>query len=395
MNPGITLRAIATVLPLLFFMASANAAPYIPTDGNQVLEHLPSRNDPAQAEFKRMRAELAANPTDMNLATALARRYIERSRNEGDPRYLGYAQAALTPWWKMPQPPIPVLVLRATLLQSTHQFDKSLLDLDSVLKLDRGNGQAWITRATILQVQGKYLEASRSCEHLYQLAPELITLTCLNNIANLDGQAEKSYTQLRDALVNSHESNPDIQIWVLTLLAEMAERLGNTATAEAHFRQAMKLEDPDTYLLGAYADFLLDHQRPAEVLPLLKNKTRVDALLLRYALALKALNSAEAAIQTEVLKQRFDAAMLRGDTVHQREQSRFELHLRNNSQAALKIAQLNWMVQKEPADVRVLLEAAAAANDKAAAKPILDWLQQTHMEYAALKPLINKLSTGS
>ena len=82
--------------------------------------------------------------------------YIERSREEGDPRYLGYAEAVLAPWWKLSKPPVDILVLRATLLQSTHQFDKALADIDAVLKLDSANGQAWITRATILQVQGKY-----------------------------------------------------------------------------------------------------------------------------------------------------------------------------------------------------------------------------------------------
>ena len=338
-----------------------------------------------------VRAALAASPDDIMLACALAKLYIERSRNEGDPRYLGYAQAALSPWWKMLQPPLPVLVLRATLLQSTHRFNESLADLNSVLKMDRHNGQAWLTRATVLQVQGRYDEARKSCEQLYPLAPELITLTCLDNVANLRGQAHKSYEELKQALANSARTDTGIQVWVLTLLAEMAVRMGDSSQAQQHFRQAMALEPPDTYLLGAYSDFLLDQQRPAEVIALLKDKTRVDALLLRYALALKALNSPETAGQIEILKQRFDAAMLRGDTVHQREQSRFELQLRGNAVEALKVAQLNWAVQKEPADVRTFLEAATAANDKDAAQPLLGWLKSTGLEYAALTPLIARL----
>jgi hypothetical protein len=43
----------------------------------------------------------------------------------------------------------------------------------------------------------------------------------------------------------------------------------------------------DNYVFGAYADFLLDQNQPREVTALLRDKTRADPLLLRYALALK------------------------------------------------------------------------------------------------------------
>ena len=68
----------------------------------------------------------------------------------------------------------------------------------------------------------------------------------------------------------------------------------------------------------------------------------------------------------EQLRDRFEASRLRGDRVHLREEARFTLHLLNDPKAALKLAQENWQVQKEPADVRILLEAALAAHDAAA-----------------------------
>lgn len=385
-------RLFAGTAVLLLTAGIAPAAPYIPSDGKQVLERLPSRNDPAQAEFKRKRAALSKHPNNLALATDVARQYIQRSRNEGDPRYLGYAQAALRPWWSMARPPVAVLVLRATLLQSTHRFDLALLDLDRVLQQDPDNGQAWITRATILQVQGRYAEAMQSCRQLSRLASHLITLACAANVASLHGQAEDSYAQLRDALRDSGDTDAGIQVWILTLLAEMAQRKGDTAAAEMHFSKAIGLGQPDTYLLGAYADFLLDQQRYGEVVELLNNQTRVDALLLRYALALQAQSPATAAASIEQLQQRFEAARLRGDSIHDREQARFELHLLNNAQAALKTAQANWQVQKEPADVRILLEAALAADNRAAAQPVLAWLKASGMQYAALLPLVAALA---
>jgi Tfp pilus assembly protein PilF len=381
-------RTLFRALLLFAACCAAHATPYIPTSGSQVLEHLPRRSDPTQQAFARLRAQLARDPGNLATAAQLARLYISASRVDGDPRYLGYAQAVLHPWWNLAQPPEQLLVLRATILQSTHQFPKALADLDKVLRADRGNGQAWLTRATVLTVLGKYDQAKASCERLYPLAPGLITQTCLSNVGSLNGDAPNSYRALSQALEGNPQADTGIRTWILTLLAEMAGRLGDDQAAEAHYREAMALAPPDGYLLGAYADFLLDHGRPTEVIDMLQSKTRNDALLLRYALALKARQSPQAAQQIDSLRQRFAAAAMRGDTVHQREQSRFELHLLNDPKAALATAQRNWQVQKEPADLRVLLEAATAARDDAALTQVRDWIRQTHYEDRALTALL-------
>ncbi len=340
-----------------------------------------------------LRSRLAASPQDMPLALMLAQRYITQSRVDGDPRYLGYAQAALAPWYDQPDPPTAVRVIRATLMQSIHQFPASLRDLDAVLKADPRNAQAWITRATVLQVMGDYAHATQSCNALRSLAPTLIAITCLSNVRSLNGHARQSYEQLKSALAQAPGADPGIKIWVITLLAEMAERLGKFTAAEGHFKTALTLDNADSYLLGAYADFLLNQKRAAEVVPLLKDKTQVDALLLRYALALQVTDSRAAAASTAILDSRFAAAMLRGDTVHQREQARFELQLMHRTPTALQLAQRNWAIQKEPADVRIFLEAALAANDKSAAQPVLDWLKTTRLEDQAVNALVLRLAT--
>ena len=374
-------------------LAPAIASPYLPSKDNQVLENLPSRNDSAQRELNNLRTQLIATPNNLALATDLAKRYINTGRNNADPRYLGYAQAALSPWWTMENPPIDVLVLRASLLQSTHQFEKSLTDLTSILKTDQNNVQAWLMHATIMQVTGEYQQAKNSCAKLYRLVPTLIFKTCLYNVANLNGDAKKSYTALSAELKNNTTATPDIQIWVSTLLAEMAQRLDDTTAAELHFKKALSLTVADSYLFGAYADFLLDQGRNNEVIALLKDKTRADGLLLRYALALKEKGDIDATAQIDTLRVRFDSAMLRGDTVHQREQARFELHLMKNSTRALKLAQENWQIQKEPADLRILLEAALAAKEKAAAQPALAWLKKVDLQDSAVTRLTKSLET--
>ena len=111
---------------------------------------------------------------------------------------------------------------------------------------------------------------------------------------------------------------------------------------------------------------------------------------MRYAEALKATNSTQADLQTSALKQRFAAAALRGDTVHQREQSRFELRLMNNPERALELAKLNWQIQKEPADARIYLEAAIAMNSKNEASTVIHWLAANQQEDATLSSIISK-----
>jgi tetratricopeptide (TPR) repeat protein len=385
------------VIVLALSAAVAQAAPYIPSSGKQVIETLPRRGDPVQQQLRSLRAELNAKPTDIALATSVAKRYISLGRSETDPRYLGYAQAALAPWWAQAAPPPQVRLLRATLLQSTHQFGPALADLKGVLAAQPDNAQAWLTQATVQTVQGDYAGATASCAHLSNLSIELITVACIANVGTVTGRSVKSEQLLDLTLERSANAPEELREWALTLLAEMAQRRGDTAVAEARYKSALAMAPNDSYLLGAYADLLLEQKRPDEVLTLLRDQSRIDALLLRRALALQQQGGQEKALAADVkeLGARFDAGALRGDTVHQREQARFELLLRRDAPTALALAKKNWAIQKEPADMRIYLEAAVAARDAAAAKPVTDWVTQHKIEDVAAQRLIRQLTNGT
>lgn len=81
-----------------------------------------------------------------------------------------------------------------------------------------------------------------------------------------------------------------------------------------------------------------------------------------------------------LLRARFEAARLRGDRIHQREEAQFTLELLKKPQEALGLARANWLVQKEPADVRILLEAAIAAKDLSVTKEVLAWIKEKKLE---------------
>lgn len=370
------------------------AAPFKPDRDAEVLEVLPARaTDPRMRELRRLRNELAARPTDLPTAVQLARAYYAEVAAEGDPRYIGYAQSALAPWWDLPAPPPPVRILRAVLRQFSHQFDAALADLRAATQQDPDQGEAWAWQTAIHLVRADYAEARRSCTEMARLATPLIAAGCKAQIEALTGQASTAATALRDALARHPQAAPAEQLWVLTRLGEIEERLGHFSQAEDAFRRALKLDLSDGYLLAAYADFLLDQGRPAEVLSLLKDRERSDLLLLRLALAAKASNNAALAAWRAELTARFDAARLRGDSVHEKEEARFVLGVLGTTQAAraLTLARENYAVQREPADARVLLEAAIAAGQAAAAAPVLAWIQTSGIEGLRLQALARQL----
>ncbi len=372
-----------------FLCASAWAEPFLPASDALVLERLPYKaGDPVLSGLREQRARLREQPDNLRLALQVARAYTELGRINGDPRYAGYAQAALMTWWNRQHPPNEVLLLRATLRQRVHDFNGALGDLNSLIQADPWNAQAWLTRATVLQVQGHYQDASSDCEHLRHLAGELVTTVCLTSIGSVTGYLRDSYAQLRLALDRYPQAAPSLRSWVLTALAEMAVRAGLPAAAENHFRQALALDPGDFYLLGAYADFLLDQHRPAEVARLLADKTSADPLLLRYSLALQAQHSVLLPMARRQLVERFAASHMRGDRVHLREEARFTLHVLNDPASALQLARDNWNVQKEPADVRILLEAALASRDEPTLASVTEWLGSSRLEDVSIRKLL-------
>ena len=366
--------AVAATLAALA-AGTAIAMPYVPPDDAVVLERLPEKGDPALAQLKQMRAALATRPGDLAIAISVARRAIDAARLLGDPRFLGEAQAALAPWWKGDDVPATALLLRATVKQSQHDFAGSLADLDVLLAAHPMLAQARLTRATVLGVVGRYADARLDCSQLAGRAMPLVAAGCDAVPASLSGEARHAYEALVAAL-ESAGARADVREWAATLAAEIAARLGDFAAAESHFRTALALDPQDPYLKGAFADFLLDRDRPAEVVPLLRDDTRNDPLLLRLALAEQRLPQMRAsfAAHREDLAARFDAARRRGDRTHRREEARFRLAIEGDAGAALALARDNWAVQREPADLRILIDAATAAGDAAALKVAAGWV---------------------
>lgn len=388
-----TLPLPTAVLGLCLALAAAPApaAPFTPSDDAQVLERVPQRaGNPRARELQALRATLQREPRNAQAAAALAQHWIENALAEGDPRYVGYAQAALAPWWDEPAPPAVVRVQRAVVRQYEHRFDEALADLRAVTGDEPGNAPAWAWQAAIHMVRADYAGARQACTGLSPHTSALTATGCSAYVDSLSGAAAPAATALAQAL-RAGEASREERVWALTRLAEIEERRGELAAAERAFREALALDVADVYLLGAYGDFLLDRGRAADVIKLLDGRGRADVLLLRLALAGRVAKDARAAKWSDELAARFDAARARGDRTHEKEESRFVLVVRSDAQRALELARANYALQREPADARALLEAALAARSRASAQPVLEWLDANRIESVALRTLAGQV----
>jgi hypothetical protein len=244
-----------------------------------------------------------------------------------------------------------------------------------------------------LTVLGRYEDARSCCLALARVAPEWVVVTASASVASLTGQAERA----REALLNVLATHPSVPAtekrWTLTILAETCARMGKSVEAELHFRSALALGGRDVYLLGAFADFMLAEGRFSEAVALLSSESRVDSLLLRLAIAESRLRPVAPSLSAHVttLQARFDDLRLRGDRVHLREEAQFALSLLNRPADALRLAEANWSVQREPADVRILLEAALGAQRPEAAAEGLRFARINKLEDGRIRELSEQL----
>lgn len=333
------------------------AEPFVPQGDATVVQRLPYRIDAAE---RQRRAALARDPAQLALAAATAREALRRARVHGDPRELGAAQAALAPWWAQDDAPAQAVLLRARVRQAQHDFEAALADLHRLLErpalAPEERAQALLDAAALHQLRADLPQARALCEPLRAWAP-LQASACLAELDSLTGQAQAA-AQVLARLGSDRSTAP----WLALMRAELAERLGDDTAAPRLYRLALAGED-EVYTRAALADWLLARQRAAEALVLLERSpdADADALLLRRVIALRQLGRDATALAAR-LSERLAAADRREPGKHAREQARFALDVMQQPREALRLAQANWALQREPADAVLLLRAALAAG---------------------------------
>ncbi len=383
----ITLGALTALSPI-----SAAAAPYTPVSDAEIVERLPGRaSDPAIKRVESLRKQLAARPDDKALRVEIGRRYFDMAMAQGDPRYVGYASATIAPMAQSGADNAGYWLTRGLIEQFSHDFPAALASLAKSSQLDPASAEPILWRAAIFMVEARYADAMAECDKLTNLTDSAFQVGCRTYAQASTGQLEAAFLTLSTAAKATSKEAPELLLWHYTRLAEMASRLQRPEVAEAYFRAALKLGITDQFLLGAYADFLLLHQRSAETIKLLADWERSDVLLLRLVLAGRATNDRRADNWAAQLRDRFQAAALRGDRLHEQEAARFELDVERSPAKALALASRNYAVQKEPRDAEILMRSALAAGQPKMAQPALDWLRESHFEDPIMAGIASQL----
>lgn len=364
-----------------------------------MLQTLPRLEGTDRDRIRALAAALDEDPRNLSAATALATHYSELNGATGEPRYLGYAQAVLGPWWNVPGPPLEAWLLRARIEQRLHRFAAAQADLEALLRVHPDSVEAALLLSTVAIVRGDYDAARTACGRVAFRATALVAAACGANLAPYAGESERGLEALSRVLESHGTAASGLGVWALTLGAELAVGIGEPDTADGYYRRAQAMADQlgatDLYLLGSYADHLIDQRRPGEAARLLAEAPPSDPLLIRLAVARAAEDPARGRRLQDLLEQRMRALQSREDDTHAREQAWFHLHVRHDAQVALRHAQRNWQVQHEMRDARLLLEAALAAERPEAAGPVLDWMNARRIDHAWLNDLARRLRAGA
>ena len=359
-------RLVSAIITV-FFSMTGFALSLNNIDDDTIVTQLPKTITLITNETDLLRRQLKQQPNNIDIATALAKRYIQTAQNQSDPRFLGYAQGVLSPWWHTDKPPVDVRILRATIYQNQHRFNEALIDLDAAIKAEPTRQQAWLLKATVHQSLGQHPQAIGSCYQLGQYATSLISSGCMAASLYESGLAGRAMGLL-DALAqeNINQQTPEIQQWLYTLFAETSAQL-NQARAETFFRQALGVKKRSPHLLLSYSDYLLKQQLPQNVIALLaKDDTLDDTLLLQLARSYRAMGDIENTEKYKfLLSQRFKTAESQNSLLHQASAARFALEFEDDKQKALTLAKNNWKQQKTYRDKKLLKDIVATMSKNA------------------------------
>ena len=354
------------------YPAFSAAAVLKPGRDDEVIEILPALSG-SRAELRRQRQQQAVAPMAVAPAVALARRYLDEARNQGDPRYAGLAMAALAAWPTPASAPDEVLYLQATLQQFVHDFEPAAANLERLVQRSPDHAQAWLTLATVRRVQGRYVESDRACTGLraVRAGPGAIyAMACQAENDSLRGEFQRARDSL-GGLLNGAQLAAPVRNWLLTTLAESEARAGRPAQAESAYKAAQAAQI-DAYTALSYADFLLEAKRPADAVAQLKAQNRSDAVLLRLAIASTQLGAEPATDLVAEWRARMAAADQRPQAraAHAREGAMSALWLDKTPHRALELARENVKYQREPLDILLFAHAAAASQDAAALREV-------------------------
>ncbi|MCG8393703.1 MAG: tetratricopeptide repeat protein [Pseudomonadales bacterium] len=351
---------------LLLWCSVATARPYTPDSDDVVLARLPALSETLASPAP------AVDPAEV---LALARSQIDYASRAEDPRFLGYAQATLTPLIQNASSPAAELLM-ARIEQHRHQFARARHRLNQLLERFPNQGQAWLMLANIERVQGRLDAARQACRESAVTLPPTTVLLCQASVQAITNQRDKAYVTLQALAEGPAAPQGGSARWLATLLTEIALQQGDTDAAMSHLQDALQQAPQDPYLRYLQSDLWLTRNQSRSVIDDLSGWQDRDGALLRLAIAGQRLDHPRAEIWREQYRARMAADQDTGRERHLREHARFLLEVEDDPGGALALARENWRQQRELADLRILNASARATDDQDTRELIRDFINQ-------------------
>ena len=206
---------------------------------------------------------------------------------------------------------------------------------------------------------------------------------CQSTALLLTDQAPEVAKRLAVIVAQPDLLDPSLQPWAIGLMAEIAQLSGDHAAARKLFAQVLVLSPGSQREQLILADLMLQDGMADQVAPLLADAPATDGVLIRRVLAARATGGDDRADVAELAK-RVQLNLDLGLTAHAREEGQYFLKIAGDPVQALARAEVNWALQHEYDDARLLIDAAVAAGQPAAAQPVRDWMAVQRVTAPAL-----------
>jgi len=171
-----------------------------------------------------------------------------------------------------------------------------------------------------------------------------------------------------------------VRAWALWLLADFADRSGDSRGAEAQLRAALAADPQNEGIRSALSDLLLARGASREALALVDLPAPSIGLLARRARAQQLLRDPALEETRAQIEDLVTLASRRGDPPHLREEALVALDIDHDPARALQLAEANFDTQRETIDIRLLIRAARASGDATTLSTVAQWIHQTGYE---------------
>lgn len=306
---------------------------------------------------------------------------LDTAARSGDARLATRAEAMLSQLPASISDSPSGIQARAFAAQHRHDFADALELLDALIARDPRNGDARLSRAQILLVQGRLDRARSDCAALSFGIDADSGLLCVAALSLRKGDY-RTAASLLDRLSGPSSMDTAASQYLLSMRGTVASRAGD-ADADRWFERALAPAPDDVRTLAAYARHLRSRGQYRRAVQLLATAPSTDGLRLQLALAAHALGLPQAVALTASQGRRYALAHAVGTQPEMRDEAEFLLTLRGNATAALALAQRNFQNQRDYEDVDILHRAATAARRQDVLAMLRGWERSQHLAPSA------------